>query len=326
VQGAVSWRLMLPQVAVFVVSGLALSYAVWRLSHDFVVGPLAKAVWNLFQGLPLAEGALFATLPAGYSAELVAIAGFWALFNMVRAGAFIIKALGNARRSHAVFRFEIPLPVTWATHPDAVAQTVSISETWVRIAVPTGWDVPAGEVSLTLHLPDGPLMCQVDVDARLDGYIEGHFKWARFAEQDQLAATLYSIDWQREMQAHHAYFLTPSDVVGRLLGLHPKGGELKRQWQAGLLQRADSPQSLVPVLAAKISESPPSFEIISFDPLACGATYPVMFQDVGSRQNRLTITRARPIASLPHPGLNGRSYSRYLAILDQGSVLPNTLN
>ena len=326
VQGAVSWRLMLPQVAVFIVSGLALSYAAWRLSHDFVVGPLAGAVWNLLRGQPLAEGALFATLPAGYSAELVAIAGFWALFNMVRAGAFMIKALSNARHSHAVFRFEIPLPVTWAAHPDAVAQTIAISETWVRIAVPAGWDVPMHDTRFTLHLPDGPLLCQLDVDAKTDRYIEGHFKWSCPAEQDQLAATLYSIDWQREMQAHHAYFLTPSDVVGRLLGLNPKGGERKRQWRAGLLQRTDSPQCQMPVLAAQISKSPSSFEIISFDPLACGETYPVKFQDGADTRNRLTITRALPIASLPHTGLNGRSYSRYLAILGPDFVSTNTLN
>lgn len=313
VQGAVSWRLMLPQLTVFGMSGLALAYAGWRLSEDFVVGPLAKAVWNLSSGQSLAEGALFATLPAGYSAELVAIAGFWALFNMARAGAFMIKALRNARHSHAEFRFDIPLPITWAAHPDVVAQTTSISETWVRIAVPARWDLSSSEADFTLHLPDGLLKCQIDVEAKPDGYVEGRFKWGSPVEQDQLAATLYSIGWQREMQAHHAYFLTPSDVVARLLGLRPKGGEPKRQWQAGLLQRAD--RSFGPVLAANQKQTTRSIEIISFDPLACGATYPVTFSGGSNMPARLSITQELPIASLQHSGLNGRGYTRYLAIL-----------
>lgn len=325
VQGAVSWRLMLPQLAVFVVSGLALAYAAWRLNEDFVVGPLAYAILDVLQGRPLDSAIWFAALPAGYSVELVAIAGFWALFNMVRAGAFMIKALRNARRSHALFRFDIPLPVTWAARPKGVAQTVSISESWVRIAVPTGWDV-TGETGFTLHLPDGPLPCQIDVTAQTDEYMEGHFRWDEPVDQDRLAATLYSIGWQREMQAHHAYFLTPSDVIGRLLGLHPKGGEPKRQWQAGLLQRTDSSQDQVPVLAASVSKSPGSYEIIAFDALACGPSYPVTLGQGAGLSGRLTLSRALPIASLPHPGLNGRGHARYLAILNPISDTSNILN
>lgn len=324
VQGRVSWRLMTPQLAVFTLSALALAYAAWRLNQDFVVGPLAHALYLLITTGQLPTGLLFQTLPAGYSVELVAIAGFWAVFNMVRAGAFMAKALRNARQSHAFFRFNMPLPVTRTSSPTEVAQTVSLSEDWVRFAVPENWMVSADTEQFILHLPNGPITCAVEVNLQEPGYLEGRFIWDDMAQQDRLAATLYSVGWQRELQHHHAYFLTPSDVVGRLLGLRPLGVESKRKWQAGLLQQPNTPQDHVPLLVAQTPESPHAFEIISFIRLSVDTSYFVMLWDRTELMAQLLVTAELPIASLPHTGLNGKSFMRYLAILSENSTLPNT--
>jgi hypothetical protein len=314
---------MMPQLSVFTLGALAVAYAAWRLNEDFVVGPLAHALTALSVSGQLAPGVLFETLPAGYSVELVVIAGFWAVFNMVRAGAFVAKALRNALQSHAFFRFCLPLPVTLDIEPAAAAQTVSLSEDWVRLALPSHAIGSGNIMPLTLHLPDGPLSCTVQVSRQEKGCLEGRFIWEEEAQQDRLAATLYSLGWQRELQHHHAYFLTPSDIIGRLFGQRPKGVEPKRHWEAGLLHRSNTLQDSVLLLATRSTESPQSVEIVSFVPLAFETAFPVVLPGTMASASSLSLVAELPIASLPHPGLNGKSYWRYSAIVDALPTLPN---
>ncbi len=318
IQGEVNWRLMVPQLTIFALGALALVYAAWRLNEDFVVGPLAHALFALLAATKVEPEALFEILPAGYSAELVAIAGFWALFNMVRAGAFVAKALSNARRSNAFFRFELPLPVSLASQPTLAAQTVSISEEWVQLATSSLPDTSSGELQLTLHLPDGPLTCDIAIVRQKAGNLEGNFLWESEAQRDRLAATLYSIGWQRELQHHHAYFLTPSDLISYLFGQKPDGAEPKRQWIAGLLPKYNNTQDAMPILisrSASFQRSPQYIEIISFSTLSIGLVLEILLPDVPSKSICLKPVRELPIASLPHSGLNGRSFWRYQAEL-----------
>ena len=320
IQGQVSWRLMMPQLTVFILSALALAYAAWRLNEDFVVGPLAHALVTLSTGGRLAQGAIFETLPTGYSAELVAIAGFWALFNMLRAALFMAKALRNARRSHAFFRFSLPLPVTLADDPAATAQTVSLAEDWVRLALPSQPPVASNRMSITLYLPDGPLPCTIEVTCKEAGYLEGRFIWKKEADQDRLAATLYSIGWPRDLQHHHAYFLTPSDIIARLFGRRPQGVEPRRHWQAGLLHRSGAAHDALPLLAAQSTEAPDAIEVISFVPLASGTAYRVVLPGRIASAPSITVSTELPISSLPHAGLNGKGFWRYRAIF--GAISP----
>lgn len=317
IQGRISWRLMLPQLAVLLLSASALIYAGWRLNQEFVIGPLAQATYALLTGGPIAPDTLFKTLPTGYSAELVAIAGFWALFNMLRAAAFIIKALRNARRSHAYFRFELPLPVTLSDQ--SISQTHSISEDWVRLVQPARSSITGDRQRFTLHLPDQALTCEMLIQRQDGGFIEGRLVWDHPAQQDTLAATLYSISWQREMQSHHAYFLTPLDTLGCLFGQRPTGAEPKRVWHSGLLRVTDTSRDTMPILFSQATDSRQSFEIISFIALETGGIYPLAGLAMPAISHQIHIQHALPIASLPHPGLNGRSFWRYLAILGDSS-------
>jgi cellulose synthase (UDP-forming) len=314
VQGRISWRLMTPQIAVLTLSALALAYAGWRLSDDFVVGPLAHSIVALWTQGQLSRGALFTTLPAGYSAELVAIAGFWALFNIARVVAFMAKSIRNARRSHFYFRFPLPLPATLAGDPSTLTQTLAIAEDWIRLVLPSPHFPASPALALTLHLPDGPLSCQVEAIRQVDGALEGQLIWADETERDRLAATLYSVDWHRELQAHHAYFLTPSDVIVGLFGQRSLGSEPKRLWRAGILHAAAAPEAAMPLLVGSLGNAPTSVEIISFAPLSSGTDYWVSLPGI-SAPVPLVVINEVPIASLPHPGLNGKSYARYLATI-----------
>ncbi len=311
IQGQVSWRLMSPQLTLFTLSALALAYAAWRLHKNFVVGPLAHALGVFFRSGRLAPEVLFDTLTPGYSADLVAIAGFWALFNMVRAIGFTAKAVSNAWYSHAFFRFDLPLPITLTT---GTGQTLSVAEDWVRLTLPLHSIPTANVLPFTLHLPDGPLSCTIEVTHRGAECVEGNFVWVDEKERDRLAATLYSIGWQRELQHHHAYFLTPSDALGRLFGLRLSGVEPRRHWDAGLLHQTDAPLNMVPLLVSNSTEHPHFFEVIGFTPLSKETTY--AFALAGTKGTKqLRIKAELPIASLPHPGLNGKMFHRYLAII-----------
>lgn len=325
IQGRVNWRLMAPQFAVMIVSGLAVAYAIWRLHENFVLGPLAQALRALLTSGQPTPGLLFKTLPAGYSAELVAIAGFWALFNVARGGAFVAKALRNAYRSHAFFRFTLPLPVTLALESPVAARTVTIAEDFVQIVAPSLPHGFAGALALTLHLPDGPLQCRVAIVRQDSGWLEGQFVWDTDAQRDRLAATLYSVGWQRELHNRHAYFMTPSDLVGRLLGQRPDGFAPKRDWQPQLLGRPAVNGQQDIVLAARSNTPGTSWEIISFGPLRSINALRDLISAMGHPANVVIDLAELPISSLPHRGLNGKGFWRYRAIIRAPATRVSTL-
>lgn len=316
VLGRVRWGLMLPQLLVFVLSALALLYAGWRLSQEFVVGPLAQTLLAMLQGDAPSRAEFFETLPAGYSVELVVIAGFWALFNMLRVTAFVIKVRRNASRSHAFFRFELALPVTLPLEPGFLAQTVAIAEDYLSLRWPTGQALPESPMRLRLHLPDQQLECVLAIERQHQGQLEGRLVWENEAQQDRLAATLYSIGWQRELHAYHAYFLTPSDVLGWLLGGKRAKNALRPVWRAGLLHDTNTPDAVEPVLSHVIEKESQAFEFMGFARFEVGQVFTLRWvgDTVGAR--RICVLQDLPIASLPHAGLNGRAYWRYLAIIE----------
>jgi len=325
IQGRISWRLMLPQISVLILSALALAYAIRSLNEDFVVGPLAQVMLALLSGAPLSRDDLFTPLPAGYSLELVVIAGFWAAFNMARALTFIVKAVSNAMNSHDFYRFSLPLPISVDGRQPATGQTLALAEDWVRISLARQADRSSGQLECVLHLPDGPLQCKVAVTRNDGNHHEGKFIWDGAAERDRLAATLYSIGWQREMQNHHAYFYTPLEVLGQLLGRRPAGVEPKRTWRSGLVQTFYRPEHASPVLLTQSKTSEGHYELISFVPLAGGIIYPIT---LANRENKstLVVVAELPIASLPHPGLHGQYFFRYLATIEGSIIALRTLS
>jgi cellulose synthase (UDP-forming) len=315
IQGHIRWRLMLPQIGMFCLSTMALTYAAWRLHRDFSVGPLGHSLWILITSGSLAKELVFDVLTPGYSADLVAIAGFWALFNMVRAAIFSAKAIRDAQRSHPFFRFAIPLPITFASDTPIMGQTVSVAEDWISLSVPHLPTSAGKHLAFTLHLPDGPIPCTMQVEHDEGDKIEGRFLWNDASSQDRLAATLYSIGWQREMQHHHAYFMTPSDVLGRLLGQRPMGPEPKRHWDACLLQYSTDEGQGEVLLISRNPKNEQHCDVIAFAPLTSDASYTIRSADKQSPLNTLHIRTETPIASLPQQGLNGSDFRRYVGII-----------
>ena len=113
--GLVNWHLMAPQLTVMTISTLAVTFAVARLAHTgFRTGPLAKFFYSIITTFSLPKDIDFnEVMSDGYTVDLVAIAGAWAVYSAVRAVMFVRKALHDAENTHDYFRFRIPVPITF---------------------------------------------------------------------------------------------------------------------------------------------------------------------------------------------------------------------
>jgi len=319
IKGRINWLLMLPQSTVLAISLAAVVIAVWRLTQDFQVGPLGQAAQALFKpGMDTSMIDIYEEMAEGYSIDLVAIASFWALFNASRATYFITKAIRNARRSHTFFRFRIPLPVALPEYGGALARTDQIAENRARISLPAHLShaVRAGNLSLRIFLPDGPLAVQMAVTNRGPGWFEGDLMWADRAGRDRLASALYSVNWHREYQVNVAYFLTPSDALLALFGQRLRRPPAARSWQPLLLQPGEGgPDGAMPAIALNPALTGLETSIISFCPLVPGRAYAALsIDDQGERPARFEVLEESPISALPNKGLDGSVYRRYKVI------------
>ncbi len=318
IKGRVSWRLMMPQLTVLVTSLTAVTIAAWRLTQQFQVGPLGQAVLVLSGPTRnLAQIDLYAEMPSGYSIDLVAIASFWALFNAARAVWFLVKAIHNARQSHACFRFTVSFPAALTDYAGTWARTEQIAEDWVRIRLPASFVdlVKQERLRLRLVLPNQVLEVGIAIQRRGRDWIEGEFIWDTELNRDRLSACLYSVNWHREYQVNHAYFLTPSDVLLALIGLRRPCQPKASEWQPVLLETKDLPSKYA--LGFTVNPGPGDGEtpLISFSALGTQANYMAWaIGDEGRKRLSLKIVAEQPISALPNCGLDGTVYRRYTTI------------
>ncbi len=219
VKGKVEWRLMIPQLSVLVASSLAIIFAVWKLSSDFQTGPLIQFLISPSSSLSNLDN-LFAPMPQGYTADLVIVAGFWALYNIFRALFFIRKVLQHANVTNNFFRFKLPLPVSIG-NAKKYYQTFRVSEEWISVFYDKELPLNSRQ-TVSIYLPSGLLTVDVDIEKiePINGVykIAGRIIHGPQEDRDRLANDLYSVDWQRQFITRDAYFATLSDVVCSFFG------------------------------------------------------------------------------------------------------------
>ncbi len=334
-RGRFEWELVAPQLAVIALSFGALAIGVVRLALDFKIGPLSRAF------IALAHGEWWqidwtARLEQGYTLELVAIAGFWALFNALKTGALVRKAFIDARGSSDDYRFAVHLPAEFRNGPaSAMARIERISLSFVRARV-YGDALPlvGDRLNAVIHLPGGavpvewvvtrsappprtfrifPLTIKLATARRMDeGRIECDLVWRDPKQRDRLDLSLYSVDWHREYMHRDALFATPFEKLIRLLTLRAPFGPTRLEWRPGLYRAPHSGETAFIVLG--IERGRPTGSLLAFRPLADGDMAEIeLFAE--SDVERRTVRVLEPQAAMA-PGLDGIATRRYGVALD----------
>ena len=245
-KGRVNWALMTPQLAVLALSLAALAYGVARNVGEFTLGPIMKVLLGLHIG-PIDWFAIFAP---GYNLDLLLVAGFWAVFNVVRCALFVRKVFRNVRESHRDFRFQLQLPLEiHMPSGTVVVETSEISLTSAAFHLPADLAaVPlAQRMTARLYLPSGPLDLSIGMAPGHDGTmgraIEAQLSLGSTGDLDRLSDCLYSVDWHRGFMNRNAYFLTPLEFLQKLLlpWRHSHEAGLQRRWRP-ILYRPAGPQ------------------------------------------------------------------------------------
>ncbi len=320
IKAKVHWDLMFPQIGVMIVSIVALTYAISRVSLDFQAGPLFELLYIIFTEFRYPyEIDINAIFGAGYTVDLVMIAGFWACYNIAKVIYFICKVLKNAKNSNAFYRFEVPIPII--TSSGEFGRTNKISETWVSYEIYGQNKTEIGsKVNITIVLPSGELdialkIEKTEVNKSGNTLIEGSFEWGNsYEKRDVLANSLYSVDWHREFLDHQSYFSTPLDFLSRLFFINNKMDkeQSSKNWSPILLNKGDSNKPIYSVIS-RFKKAPKNASLITFSDLKIGTEYTAQELASNFQQNiSFKVIEQKPIASLSQKGLDGVEFKNFL--------------
>lgn len=302
IKGQLNWRLMTPQIVVICLSAIALIIAFYRLSQDFQTGPLFTllvAIATLSFSDHIAID-IFQPMGQGYTADLVLIAGFWALYNIARALVFIRKAYKDANQTHSFYRFKIPM-ICQFLESHIFSEVEQISENWMSVY--SSQTIEPGSVkAVNLYGSSGVISLKFEV-ARCckiqhqQYLVSGALLFESQQQVDLLAQDIYSVDWHREIIQRNAYFAMASD---KLLGLFSKGKQAKPFHYSVLF---DGQEHGVVVNGQKL---------VTYKTLSPGQKLSIMKiekQDVSVLELMVSETLTSPNASLK--GLNNQTFFLY---------------
>ena len=342
VRGRVEWLLLSPQMTVLVLSLAAVVIGVVQLARDFKVGPLAEAFLNAFAG-NFGSIAWSARLDQGYTLELVAVAGFWALFNAAKAAFVISKAVKDATRSTDDYRFDAPVPIE-IEQPDGplLARTEKISRSFVSAYLHSDHLPMIGkQLRGRLYLPTGPLPLNLVVtrsrrptraamrlrpsttdavaSTRAAARIECSIVWSSDQLRDRLARSLYSIDWHREYMHRQAFFATPLDVLGRMFRFRAPFDEPALVWAPALCRVGFEENPALGIVG--IEPATQSAMLIIFQAIRPGALVSAeMLQPDGRRPITLRVSGSESFNSLASKGLDGAVARKYRVTIEDAWV------
>jgi len=332
-RGEISLPLIAPQLAVLLISLAAIIFGAWRLAGDFQSGPILQALlailptWLGGTGMGITAIDWGAPLPKGYTVELVVVAGLFALMNALRAGLLIGKAYLNARDSKADFAFKIPLPIELTgTKAQLRGMVDEISTSRLRFRLNRPLPMAINQVlHATIYLPSGPLHTNLNAHALTHGsvtrsgevegaLIDAEFDWISQDDRDQLARSLYSVDWHREFLHRNAYFLTPLEVLKKLMVWRQSKSRERVHWSGVLYRQAgggDSKPSLA-ILASPGTDNG-SRLLMAFDDLDTGAQIDVedfaSSREAWARSYRVIDTV--PMQTIARRGLDGTEFHKH---------------
>lgn len=300
-RGSISWKMMLPQILVMLISITAILVGMFHLSNtDFKPGPLMIYLGAIFSGSHVADLDMHTVVSQGYSIDLFILSSAWAFYTIARVMHFVKKSHAVAKQSHDYFRFEVPIPVRFDDGEEGCV--VRISEEWVEIRH-YGKAFQVGEaVDFIVYLPAGEL--KLKMRAEINGaHLQGSLIWDSTERRDALANSLYSVDWHREFMHRSAHFKTPSDLITSLFNL-ASGNNKSHTWQAVLIDRQ---YGIISYQKSKTSGS-----LIVFNPLEIGENYSGRRYDKrAATKLTIQVMGLEALHSLAETGLDGAKPRRY---------------
>lgn len=325
-KGRLDWKLMSPQLAVLALSLAALAVGVVRNVENFDLGPFTRLLVG--QGASTAAD-WFVVLDRGYNLDLLLIAGFWAVFNVIRCALFVAKTARNARESHTDFRFPVALPVeVTARGMRVMAITREISTTAIRltVALPPLHEV-AAEAAIDgrarIFTPGGPvdvrIECVREIRRGRDLEIEGRLEPVDALASHALESALFSVDWHRALTNRHAYFMTPLETLGHLIS--GRWRYLRREpsvtWRP-VLYRCHELGQHRRRLAMLRDDSAEQADIVTFAPLPQGVELQVEeISGVSATSVDYSVAETRHLPAAAGKLLDGAAPHSYRIVQDQ---------
>lgn len=315
IKGRVNWRLMLPQLIVLAMSVIALLVAFLTLQKvGFKTGPLflflKERILELFgladpNYIPIS---IHAKLKAGYTFDLVLVAGSWVLYNIIRVIFLIHKVISDSKNSHEFFRFDTPFPVTINAEKKIFGKILQIAEDWLEYCESNAADAAekiGNRKKILLHLPARILEVEIEIEKIVGRNISGKIIWNSIEARDQLAEAIYSVDWHREFVNRHAYFLTPSDRLLKLFNFEVPNSPKYQEWNSLLYQGN-------PAVVANLIKQKNLGSIILFEEKKIGSVIAgLRISENKIEEVKLEILEEESLSSLVEKGLDGAVTWRY---------------
>ncbi|MEP4036427.1 glycosyltransferase [Pseudophaeobacter sp.] len=240
VDGRVEWAMMSPQLLVVGLSLAAILFAVSRVWEDPKLGGMLEVFTGSKEISSINWTSEFA---AGYSIDLLLVAGFWAVLNIVRGILFVRKVVHSARNTHTDHRFHVPLILELPT-TELGTQSVEVSQislSFLQLKSGDYGGIQTGQITGQLYIPGETLT--VALTSSLEGVGKFELSFASDKERNALESVLYSVEWHRNLFHSDAEFMTPLRYLARLTGLG-KPNEVPVNWRPELVLSSDGKKEL----------------------------------------------------------------------------------
>ncbi len=231
--GRIEWQMMLPQLSVVGLSLGAIVFAVIQVWGEPQTGGMSQL---LIKPEAIKTIDWTAEFEAGYSLDLLLVAGFWAMLNVIRGLIFVMKIIKTARQTHADHRFRVPLMVEMtpnSEHRGAYeVEEISLSYLRLKDGSQEAWQAGA-TIPARLYVPSGHVDVRLTASAEEGNAFDLH--WNGSEGRQVLEHALYSVDWHRRLFHWQAEFTTPLRFLARVLRLGPKDQPVQH-WRPRLRQ------------------------------------------------------------------------------------------
>jgi len=234
IKSKLSWRLMIPQLLILIVSIFSIIVALYKLKINYEVGPIYTFITGYFESFihlfsftnndtsysndvyinKLTDINIYTITSEGYSVDLVIIAGLWVFYNIIMNLVFIKKIAKNFIHSKKYFQFKIPLPVI--INNKGQGETIIISEDFLKLNISYGKssDYPIGSInnvdlcllSKTIKLNIEIVKLSISNNKKILS-IEAKINYISEIDKNSLNNCIYSANW------HHDLFLNKREVL-----------------------------------------------------------------------------------------------------------------